>query len=182
MCEAMDFLRECVGEEKLILGCGVPLGPSFGVVDACRISCDVDLKYLPKYYNKMGINLELPSAQNAITNSVFRRHLNGRVFCNDPDVFFLREKNLTFTKEQKLLLAKINNLCGDVLFVSDNAGDYSDEDIELLKKFFKKKECLITSAGFISENEIQVCYTEGEKKKTLEFNLATGKSNVEKLI
>ncbi len=182
MCEAMDFLRECVGEEKLILGCGVPLGPSFGVVDACRISCDVDLKYLPKYYNKMGINLELPSAQNAITNSVFRRHLNGRVFCNDPDVFFLREKNLTFTKEQKLLLAKINNLCGDVLFVSDNAGDYSDEDIELLKKFFKKNECLITSAGFISENEIQVCYTEGEKKKTLEFNLATGKSNVEKLI
>lgn len=182
MCEAMDFLRECVGEEKLILGCGVPLGPSFGVVDACRISCDVDLKYLPKYYNKMGINLELPSAQNAITNSVFRRHLNGRVFCNDPDVFFLREKNLTFTKGQKLLLAKINNLCGDVLFVSDNAGDYSDEDIELLKKFFKKNECLITSAGFISENEIQVCYTEGEKKKTLEFNLATGKSNVEKLI
>lgn len=182
MCEAMDFLRECVGEEKLILGCGVPLGPSFGVVDACRISCDVDLKYSPKYYNKMGINLELPSAQNAITNSVFRRHLNGRVFCNDPDVFFLREKNLTFTKEQKLLLAKINNLCGDVLFVSDNAGDYSDEDIELLKKFFKKNECLITSAGFISENEIQVCYTEGEKKKILEFNLATGKSNVEKLI
>ena len=51
-----------------------------------------------------------------------------------------------------------------------------------LKKFFKKNECLITSAGFISENEIQVCYTEGEKKKTLEFNLATGKSNVEKLI
>ena len=182
MCEAMDFLRECVGEDKLILGCGVPLGPSFGVVDACRISCDVDLKYLPKYYNKMGINLELPSAQNAITNSVFRRHLNGRVFCNDPDVFFLREKNLTFTKEQKLLLAKINNLCGDVLFVSDNAGDYSDEDIELLKKFFKKNECLITSAGFISENEIQICYTDGEKKKTLEFNLATGKSNVEKLI
>lgn len=40
MCEAMDFLRECVGEDKLILGCGVPLGPSFGVVDACRISCD----------------------------------------------------------------------------------------------------------------------------------------------
>ncbi|MEG2456278.1 MAG: alpha-galactosidase, partial [Clostridia bacterium] len=26
MCDAMDFLRECVGE-KLILGCGVPLGP-----------------------------------------------------------------------------------------------------------------------------------------------------------
>lgn len=182
MCEAMDFLRDCVGEDKLILGCGVPLGPSFGVVDACRISCDVDLKYSPKYYNKLGINLELPSAQNAITNSVFRRQLNGRVFCNDPDVFFLRDKNLTFTKEQKHLLGKINNLCGDVLFVSDNAGDYSDEDIELLKKFFKKNNSVITSAGFINENDIRINYTEGGTKKTLEFNLSTGKSNVEELI
>lgn len=182
MCEAMEFLRECVGEEKLILGCGVPLGPSFGVVDACRISCDVDLKYSPKYYNKMGINLELPSAQNAITNSVFRRHLNGRVFCNDPDVFFLRKNNLSFTREQKLLLGKINNLCGDVLFVSDNAGDYSDEDIELLKKFFEKTDSHITSAEFVSEDEISIHYTENGKNLTLDFNLRTGKSNVEKLI
>ena len=37
----MRVVSECVGEEKLILGCGVPLGPSFGVVDACRIGCDV---------------------------------------------------------------------------------------------------------------------------------------------
>ena len=182
MCEAMGFLRECVGEEKLILGCGVPLGPSFGVVDACRISCDVDLKYSPKYYNKMGINLELPSAQNAITNSVFRRHLNGRVFCNDPDVFFLRKNNLSFTREQKLLLGKINNLCGDVLFVSDNAGDYSDDDIELLKKFFEKTDSRITSAEFVSEDEISIRYTENGKNLTLDFNLRTGKSNVEKLI
>ena len=29
MCEAMDFIRYCVGD-KLILGCGVPLWPSFG--------------------------------------------------------------------------------------------------------------------------------------------------------
>lgn len=182
MCEAMDFLRKCVGEDKLILGCGVPLGPSFGVVDACRISCDVDLKYSPKYYNKMGINLELPSAQNAITNSVFRHHLNGRVFCNDPDVFFLRNNNLTFTKEQKLLLGKINNLCGDVLFISDNAGEYSDDNIKLLKKFFSKNNSTITSAEFDSKNDLRICYVEDNQSKILEFNLASGKSNVESLI
>lgn len=182
MCEAMKFLRECVGEEKLILGCGVPLGPAFGVVDACRISCDVDLKYSPKYYNRLGINLEIPSAQNAITNSIFRRQLNGRVFCNDPDVFFLRKNNLSFNREQKLLLGKINNLCGDVLFVSDNVSDYSDEDIILLKKLFRKSECNISSAEFVDKNNIKICYTENGQKKTLKFNLKTGKSNVEQLI
>ena len=40
MCEAMDFLRECVGE-KMILGCGVPLMPAFGKVDYCRIGADM---------------------------------------------------------------------------------------------------------------------------------------------
>lgn len=182
MCEAMEFLRECVGEEKLILGCGVPLGPSFGVVDACRISCDVDLKYSGKFYNKLHVNLEIPSAQNAINNSVLRRHLNGRVFCNDPDVFFLRDSNLKFTFEQKLLLGKINNLFGNILFVSDNAGDYGEKETELLKKFFKKTDVQIHAAEYVTSDDIHIRFTEDGKIKNLRFNIKTGKSNVKNIL
>lgn len=182
MCEAMEFLRECVGEDKLFLGCGVPLGPSFGIVDACRISCDVDLKYGKKFYNVLGINCEIPSAQNAINNSIFRRHLNQRVFCNDPDVFFLRNTNLKFTFEQKLLLGKINNLCGNVLFVSDNAGDYSDEEIEYLKKFFTKSESKILSAERVAEDALVIRFEEDGKIKNLRFSMSTGKSNIRNLL
>lgn len=182
MCEAMDFLRECVGEDKLFLGCGVPLGPSFGVVDACRISCDVDLKYAGKFYNKMKVNPEIPSAQNAINNSLLRRHLNGRVFCNDPDVFFLRDNNLTFTFDQKLLLGKVNNICGNILFVSDDAGDYSDETIELVKKFFTKTDAEIISVDFVTADVVHVKFKENGKTKTLRFNMKTGKSNVKNVL
>lgn len=182
MCEAMDFLRECVGEDKLFLGCGVPLGPSFGVVDACRISCDVDLKYTGRFYNAMKINPEIPSAQNAINNSILRRHLNGRVFCSDPDVFFLRRTNLKFTFEQKLLLAKINNICGNVLFVSDNAGDYSEEEIKLLRKFFTKTDAKILSAEYVTADDVHVRFTEDGKVKNLRFNIKTGKSNVKNIL
>ena len=182
MCEAMDFLRECVGEDKLFLGCGVPLGPAFGVVDACRISCDVDLKYKGKFYNALKVNPEIPSAQNAINNSIMRRHLNGRVFCNDPDVFFLRDFNLTFTDEQKLLLAKINNICGNILFVSDNAGDFGEKEIELLKKFFKKTDAKITSAEYVTAEDIKIKFVENGSEKELKFNIKTGASNVEKIL
>ncbi len=182
MCEAMDFLRECVGEDKLILGCGVPLGPSFGVVDACRISCDVDLKYTGKFYNALEVNQEVPSAQNAINNTLLRRHLNGRVFCNDPDVFFLRDSNLTFTSDQKLLLGKINNICGTILFVSDNAGDYGEEEIELLKKFFKKTDAKILSVDYVTDRDVHVKFTEDGKTKTLRFNMKTGKSNIKNVL
>ena len=180
MCEAMDFLRECVGD-KLILGCGVPLGPAFGVVDACRISCDVDLSYGGKFYNSMSINNELPSAQNAINNSMFRRHLNGRAFLNDPDVFFLRDHNLTFTWEQKLLLAKINNLFGRVLFVSDDAGEYSEAGLEVLKETFRESDAKILDVkcvGARADGNYELKFIENGEEKLLYFNLFTGASNI----
>lgn len=180
MCEAMDFLRECVGD-KLILGCGVPLGPAFGVVDACRISCDVDLSYGGKFYNSMSINNELPSAQNAINNSMFRRHLNGRAFSNDPDVFFLRDHNLTFTWEQKLLLAKINNLFGRVLFVSDDAGEYSEAELEVLKETFRESDAKILDVkcvGARADGNYEIKFIENGEEKLLYFNLFTGASNI----
>lgn len=180
MCEAMDFLRECVGD-KLILGCGVPLGPTFGVVDACRISCDVDLSYGGKFYNSMSINNELPSAQNAMNNSMFRRHLNGRAFLNDPDVFFLRDHNLTFTWEQKLLLAKINNLFGRVLFVSDDAGEYSEAELEVLKETFRESDAKILDVkcvGARADGNYEIKFIENDEEKLLYFNLFTGASNI----
>ncbi len=169
MCDAMAFLRECVGD-KLILGCGVPIGAAIGVVDACRISCDVDLTYKGKFYSRIQVANEMLNARSAINNSIFRRHMNGRVWMNDPDVFFLRKDNLKFTDEQKYLLGRINNLCGNVLFVSDNAGDYDKAAQKLLRLFFEKTDEKIISAEYISEDIIEVITT----KETIKFNLAKG--------
>ncbi len=169
MCDAMAFLRECVGD-KLILGCGVPIGAAIGVVDACRISCDVDLTYKGKFYSRIQVANEMLNARSAINNSIFRRHMNGRVWMNDPDVFFLRKDNLKFTDEQKYLLGRINNLCGNVLFVSDNAGDYDEAAKKLLRIFFEKTDEKIISAEYISKDEIEVVTT----KETIKFNLAKG--------
>ncbi|MBE6818700.1 MAG: alpha-galactosidase [Ruminococcaceae bacterium] len=175
MYAGMCFLRDCVGD-KLFLGCGAPIGTALGIVDACRISCDVAPTYEGKFYNKyVFVNNEIISAQNAINNSIFRRHLNGRAWMNDPDVFFLRDDNIKFTKEQKLLLATINNLCGNVLFVSDNAGDYDATQMKWLKKFFKKTDEKIIGAEYITDDIIRIRVKDGKMIKTLTFNIKTGK-------
>lgn len=173
MYEALKFLRECVGD-KLILGCGVPMGPAFGIVDACRISCDVASDYKGKIYNHIQLSNEMLSAQSAINNAIFRRHLNGRVFMNDPDVFFLRTTNIKFTNRQKILLATINNLCGSVLFVSDNAGDYDEHQMKLLKKFFTKTNQKVTAAEYLTDDIIKLKLDDNGKKKTLTFNIKDG--------
>jgi len=173
MCDAMEFLRECVGD-KLFLGCGVPIGPALGICDACRISCDVDLTYKGKFYSRIQVSNEMLNARSAINNSVFRRHLDGRVWMNDPDVFFLRKDNLTFTDEQKYLLGKINNLCGNVLFISDNAGDYDERAGELLKKFFKKTDEKIVSAEYLNKSDIKIETEKDGKRKIFIFDLDKG--------
>ncbi|MDR3263738.1 MAG: alpha-galactosidase [Clostridiales bacterium] len=173
MCEAMEFLRECA-KDKLILGCGVPLGAAFGYVDACRTGCDADLTYKGRYYNTLGVNAEIISTQNSINNTIFRRHLNGRAFCGDPDVFFLRNDNIKFTEEQKLLLARINNLFGGVLFVSDDINKYDPRQTEALKNAFTKRASKIISAEYISQQDIKITFAEDGTEKELYFNLKTG--------
>lgn len=173
MCEAMEFLRECAGE-KLILGCGVPLGPAFGLVDACRIGCDMDLQYLPKFYNKIHVNNEVPSVQNSMTSTIWRRHLNGRAFLNDPDVFFLRDTNLKFTLEQKKTLAKVNNLFGSVLFVSENIADYGDDALEIVKLAFAKPNAMIISVTCDDDKVYTIKYLQDGEQKKFSFDMKTG--------
>lgn len=193
MCEAMDFLRECVGEDKYILGCGVPLAPCFGKVDFCRISSDVELTFKEKFYVKQ-TNQEVVNTKSAINNTVFRRHLDGRAFVNDPDVFFIRDNDLSkkdelflkkgklkFSQEQKELLAKINNMCGNVLFVSDNIGGFDKEQNKLLKEMFTPSKDIVLDAEYLNNETIAIKYVDGQNMYLLEFNINTGENATIKL-
>ena len=177
MCDAVDFLREICGD-KLILGCGVPLGACMGIFDACRIGCDANKSFGGDILNILGINNEIPSSQNAIINTIFRNHLDGRAFCNDPDVLFLRSDNIKYTWNQRLLLGKINAICGNVLFVSDNAGDYGENQLRYMIEFFKDKEYKVLAAEFESADIIRLDYTEDGRERMLRFNVQTGESNI----
>lgn len=123
MIRAMELLRQWCGD-KLILGCGVPVMPAFGLVDYCRVSCDVTLDWDDVWYMRL-FHRERPSTRQAVGNTVFRRQLNGRAYLSDPDVFFLRDGNIKLTPEQKDKLARVNALLGGVLLTSDDPAQYS---------------------------------------------------------
>lgn len=160
MCDAMDFLRECC-KDKLILGCGVPLAPAFGKVDYCRIGPDVSLDWgKRKYDSREGVSIV-----HAILNSVFRRHLDGRAFGNDPDVFLLRDTNIRLSTEQKENLAKSNKLLGKVLFTSDNVDDYDERKNKMLEYVFDRNIPKILSADY-SGKTLTVDYEEKGETKT----------------
>ena len=196
MHEAMKFLREeCLddkkingGGQKLLLGCGVPIVSALGYVEACRIGCDVDLTYKPRFYGKC-TNEEIVSAENAMNNTLWRSHLDGNFFLADPDVFFLRGekapertdaakkiagkgkkyravgegKGVIFTNGEKDMLRKINSTFGSVLFVSDNAGESGYDTKALREAYTENPRRDIKVIECTSRDVIEVTFGNGDK-------------------
>ncbi len=177
MADGIDLLREACGD-KFILGCGVPLGSCMGIFDACRIGPDANKVYAGNVINKLELTREIPSSRYAMVNTIFRRCLDGRAFANDPDVFFLRDDNLTYTILQKLLLAKVNDIMGSIIFMSDNVATYDQRALQYLKYFFEAKDYRVRLAEYESEDIVRIDYEENGTAKTLRLNLADGYSNI----
>ena len=169
MCDAMDLLRECCGD-KLILGCGVPMMPAFGKVDYCRIGSDISLKW----QQRKDVIREEVSTPHAVCNSIFRRHLDGRAWKNDPDVFLLRDQNNKMTFAERKLLAKINSTFGNLLFISDNVSEYTPEQLAVLKDTFANKDIKINTAQFGATDIMEIDYSENGIKNRMHFNIRTG--------
>ncbi|MBR2551411.1 MAG: alpha-galactosidase [Erysipelotrichaceae bacterium] len=154
MYRAMRFLRELCGD-KAILGCGVPVMPAFGLVEYCRISCDVSLDWNDVPYMRI-IHRERTSTRNAIHNIISRRQLNRRAYLSDPDVFFLRSENTKLTTEQKDDLVILDALFGDVFLTSDDPGNYTPE---MKRKYHDFRKLLgAKNAEITTNNGVKVSY------------------------
>ncbi len=168
MFDGMRLLRRLCGD-ALILGCGVPLAPAFGMVDYCRIGCDMTLNFEGAAYMRV-LHREIPSTHRSLLNTIFRRQLDGRAFRCDPDVFLLRDDNIRLSAGQRKTLAVINALFGGVLFTSDNVGKYDAakqavyEDVEKLRP----GDLLSVSTD---ESGVRIVYREGDGIGTVRIRL-----------
>lgn len=83
--EGLGIIREALGDDATLLGCGAPLLPSIGHVDAMRVSPDIDPVYEPA-----GGDLSQPSQRGAVAAGRARRWMHGRWWINDPDCLIVR--------------------------------------------------------------------------------------------
>lgn len=170
MREAMEFLRECVGD-KWIIGCGAPMSPSYGVFEYMRIGADCSFHWR-KFYDH--ISREMLSTSKTLLNTIYRRFYNERVFFNDPDVFYLRDNNIKMNVAQKELHAIICKLFGNVIFTSDNLNNYSDKAKEFYKLMMTDDDYRLISVNQIAKYVIEIKYSINNKNKLLVFNYKNG--------
>ena len=83
--EGLRILRAAIGPEATLLGCGAPLLPSIGLVDAMRVSPDVDPAYEP-----VEGDISQPGMRSALAAGAARTWQHGRLWINDPDCVLAR--------------------------------------------------------------------------------------------
>jgi len=81
----LRIIRDAVGPDAVILGCGAPLLASIGLVDTMRISPDV----MPTWEPDLG-DISQPSMRSALAAGRARAWMHGRLWVNDPDCILVR--------------------------------------------------------------------------------------------
>jgi alpha-galactosidase len=81
----LEIIRAATGPESYLLGCGAPILPSVGLVDAMRVSPDTALEYEPA-----DGDLAQPSQRAAALTGRARAWQHGRFWANDPDCLLAR--------------------------------------------------------------------------------------------
>ncbi len=76
----LRVIREAIGDDAYLLGCGAPILPSVGLVDAMRVGPDISHHYEPE-----DGDLSQPSQRAAAGNTRWRAWQHGRFWANDPD-------------------------------------------------------------------------------------------------
>jgi alpha-galactosidase len=84
--EALRLIRAATGPGATLLGCGAPILPSLGLVDAMRVGPDIAIHHEPL---RSG-DLSAPSGRGAAMTVRARAFQHGRFWVNDPDCLIAR--------------------------------------------------------------------------------------------
>jgi alpha-galactosidase len=115
------MIREEIGD-ALWLGCGCPLWPGVGLVDALRIGRD------------MGVSWEGERAARSILGDLQRRNFANRILWQlDPDCLLLRERFHELSDGEVQALALYAGLAGGVLITSDTLVELPASRLELFR-------------------------------------------------
>lgn len=132
----LSIIREAIGEDAFLLGCGAPLLPCVGIVDAMRISSDVKEAWDDPVLGFISNGNGHPAAELAILNTMTRAHLHGVWWLNDPDCLLVRDTRSTLKVVEIQTLLTVLSLSGGMLLLSDDLTRLKAERLSLAELAF----------------------------------------------
>ena len=166
---AMDILTSAKGDCVYELN-GVPLAGAFGRTEYCRVAADTT-PYWEHLFRRNIHCRERASTINALRSTVGRRHLDGRFFSADTDMFFLRNRRNAMEPRRRYTQLLLHALFGTFLCTSDDVSAYDENEYRLFASLFPNIAPRIEGVAE-SRRTVTVRYTVGERRYLSISNLS----------
>ncbi len=132
---AMEFIRDCL-KDKVIIACQIPPFSAFKHADVIQVGCNIGKDYDGKGISGF-LQRERISTKNALTSTIYRRHLAKSSLATFGDVVVLNDKTqLSLSQREALTIA--NDVFNSVLFVSEDLSKIPSGTVIDLHEGFKK--------------------------------------------
>ena len=125
--KGLEIIRESVGDNCYILGCGAPLGTSIGLVDGMRVSQDIARKWSNSLDWLFGLTLT-PCLRSCLKNNLARSLTAHRLWALDPDCLILSQGGKLTKEEIKSQLVIFYLLAGQAL-LSEEISKLNEEQL-----------------------------------------------------
>jgi alpha-galactosidase len=130
----LEAVRRGAGESSFLLGCGCPLGPAVGVVDAMRIGADVTPYWSNVIDRTVGRGLHVLSTRNAVRNTLTRAVLDRSWWLNDPDCLMVRDTDTKLTLDEVRVLCTVFGMTNGMVVLSDRLDQVPGDRRELVAR------------------------------------------------
>jgi len=132
---ALQTLRAAAGPDTFIIGCGCPIGPAIGLLDANRISADTGPTWYADFPLPWWDHGTLPSLRAMVRNSVTRSLIGHRFWHNDPDCILLGNTTRLTDVEVKSA-ATVIAMTGGMMLMSDDLSKLSNERLRVATRIY----------------------------------------------
>ena len=137
--DALAVVRDTVGPERFILGCGSLMAPSVGMFDGNRIGPDVAPFWRKLTHEERQQPHPRPrlvedemGAEVAIRNTLQRSWMHGRLWANDPDCLLVRTDRTKLTLEETRTLATAIGLSAGMMLASDDLDQVPADRLDII--------------------------------------------------
>jgi alpha-galactosidase len=130
----LEAIRDAAGDEAFLLGCGCPLGPAIGIVDAMRIGPDVAPFWTNALSRGPQRDLHGLATKHAIRNTLTRAFAHRRWWLNDPDCLMVRDTKTQLTHGEVRSLATVIAVTDGMIVLSDRVEQLSTERLDVLDR------------------------------------------------
>ncbi len=157
----MQLIRDSIGPDVILSGCGCPLWASVGLVDAVRIGRDVGVTWHGDY-----------SAESLLRDLQSRNHAHRILWHADPDCVLLRDRFHHLTDDEVEALARFAAGSGGVLMTSDTLDRLPDDRADLFVGLLRHPvtHCNFTDLGSDRTVVTQMVRSGGQQLAVHRFN------------